>query len=162
MPRLVTPCSCSLTEHMLLVLITGFESPPGLPWVKGLIAAYIWRNRSLSNLHPHRIYNFCILSSGLDSNADDWFIVWDLTDWANENQNHPGKKWLSIDAQHFDTLFVKMYFECQSEGYFVVLRSDLKLTKVFIQNLHWKSRLRHHEWYCENLSWERENGHHFC
>ena len=59
------------TEHIRSVLINGFESLPGLPGVKGLIAAYIWHNPSLSNLHPHRICNFCTLSSWSDSNVDD-------------------------------------------------------------------------------------------
>ena len=83
----------TFTEHIQSVLITGFKSLPGLPGVKGLIAAYIWRNPNSSNSHPHRVCNFRTLSSGSDSNADDQyshlkrFIVRDLTDWANENYN---------------------------------------------------------------------------
>ena len=90
--------------HVQSVLITGFKSLPGLPGVKGLIAAYIWRNPSSSNSHPHRICNFRTLSSGSDSNADNqysqytakWrFIVRDLTDWANENHT---LGWIRLNA----------------------------------------------------------------
>ena len=76
------------TEHIQSVLITGFKSLPGLPRVKGLIAAYIWRNPNSSNAYPHRVCNFRTLSSGSDWNTDDQysklkrFIVLDLTDWA--------------------------------------------------------------------------------
>ena len=83
--------SAHFTEHVQAVLITGFKSLPGLPGVKGLIAAYIWCNPSSSYSHSHRICNFCTLSSGSDSNADDQysqlkrFIVRDLTNGANEN-----------------------------------------------------------------------------
>ena len=89
-------CNSTQPQHTLQstyqsVLITGFKSLPGLPGVKGLIAAYIWCNPSSSNSHPDRICNFRILSFGSDSNADDRyrqlerFIVRDLTNWANEN-----------------------------------------------------------------------------
>ena len=54
------------------VLITGFESLPGLPEVKGFIAAYIWRNPNLNNSHPHSICNFCTLSSWSDLNTDKY------------------------------------------------------------------------------------------
>ena len=83
--------SAHFTEHIQSALITGFKSLPGLPGVKGLIAAYIWRNPNSSNSHPHRVCNFRTLSSGSGSNADDQysqlkrFIVRDITDWANEN-----------------------------------------------------------------------------
>ena len=87
-------CNSTRPQHTLQiiqsVLITGFQSLPGLPGVKGLIAACIWRNPSSSNSHPHRICKFRTLSPGLDSNADDQysqlkrFIVRDLTDSANE------------------------------------------------------------------------------
>ena len=53
------------------VLTTEFESLPGLSGAKRLIAAYIWRNSSWSNSHPHRICNFYTLNSGLDLNMDD-------------------------------------------------------------------------------------------
>ena len=65
--------SAHFTEHIQSVLITGFKSLPGLPGVKGLIAAYIWRNPSSSNSHPHRVCNFRTRSSGSDSNADDQY-----------------------------------------------------------------------------------------
>ena len=78
--------------------ITGFKSLPGLPGVKGLIAAYIWRNPNSSNSHPHRICNFRTLISGSDSNGNDQygqlkrFIVRDLTNWANENHKLANNK----------------------------------------------------------------------
>ena len=50
-----------------------FKSLPGLPGVKGLTAAYIWRNPSLSNLHSHRKCDSRTFSSGLDTNADDQY-----------------------------------------------------------------------------------------
>ena len=65
--------SAHFTEYIQLVLITGFKSLPGLPGVKGLIAACIWCNPSSNNSHPHRICKFRTLSSGSDSNADDQY-----------------------------------------------------------------------------------------
>ena len=90
--------------HIQLVLITGFKSLPGLPGVKGLIAACIRRNPSSSNSHPHRVCNFRTLSSGSDSNADAQysqlkrFIVRDLTDWVNEN--HKKKQIVYFQPRH--------------------------------------------------------------
>ena len=83
----------TFTEHIQSLLITGFKLLPGPPGIKGLIAGYIGRNPNLSKLHPYRICNFRTLSSGSDSNADDqyselkWFIVRDLTNWANKNHS---------------------------------------------------------------------------
>ena len=91
-PWLVIPRGLStLYRAYTISSITGFKPLLGLPGVKGLITAYIWRNPSSSNSHPHRICNFRTLSFGLDLNADDQysqlkgFKVRDLTDWANEN-----------------------------------------------------------------------------
>ena len=57
----ISVASVHFTEHVQSVLITGFN---WTTWVKGLIAPYIERNPSLSNLHPHRMCNFRKLSPG--------------------------------------------------------------------------------------------------
>ena len=67
----------TLQSTHISVLITEFESLPGLPWVKGLIASYIWCNPT--HLAPGRTRTRTI------NTPIERFIVRDLTNWANEN-----------------------------------------------------------------------------
>ena len=67
-------CNYTRPQHTLQStnnqLITGLKLQPGLPRVKGFIAAYIGHNPSLSsNSHPYdrTCRNFRTLSYGLDS-----------------------------------------------------------------------------------------------
>ena len=69
-------CYSTRPQHTLQsiyqsVLITGFKSLPGLPGVKGLIAAYI--GATLARAIRTLIEYFRTLSSGSDSNADDQY-----------------------------------------------------------------------------------------
>ena len=109
---------------------------PGLP-VKGLITAYIGRNPTLSNLHPHRICIFRTPSFGLNLNADDQYsqlkrftLVRYLTDWANEN--------------HTSTMciFVQTGFFCFVLFCFVLFFSQNRVPKAE-QSTIWEKKEKH-------------------
>ena len=73
------------------------KSLSGLPGVEGIIAAYIWRNPSLSNSHPHRTCNFRTLSSSLDSNTG-----WSIQPFWNDSESEPLLRELTRTTQNVE------------------------------------------------------------
>ena len=83
-PRLVIPRGLSALYRAHTVSSNHWvQSLPGLPGVKGFIAAHFGRNPSSSNSHPRRACNFRTLSTELDSSVDDQYSLIEMIHFNN-------------------------------------------------------------------------------